>query len=189
MYKYEYICMKTYFMAGRSIPLSVRISADDATFLASFNANGAATLSDKVRSLISEAKQRHLGEEDYAQSLEFIQETLAPSFARLRNLESKNDVHSALLAHFAHWIPDIIAYWMAGVPKEDSPEAVDNLIELEAAIANRIFNLIESVLRLGVLPTSRCYRPEIVAKHMAPILELNDIIAQPSTDTKETTND
>ncbi|MCY3885952.1 MAG: hypothetical protein OXG24_13680 [Gammaproteobacteria bacterium] len=176
-------------MAGRSIPLSVRISADDATFLASFNANGAATLSEKVRSLISEAKQRHLGEEDYAQSLEFIQETLAPSFARLRNLESQNDKHSALLAIFAHWIPDIIAYWMAGVPQEDSPDAAENLMELEAAIANRIFDLIESVLRLGVLPKSRCYQPEIIAQHMAPILELNNIIAQPSSNTKETPND
>ena len=76
-----------------------------------------------------------------------------------------------------------------GYPRKTIPIAVDNLIELEAAIANRIFNLIESVLRLGVLPTSRCYRPEIVAKHMAPILELNDIIAQPPTDTKETPND
>lgn len=176
-------------MSGRSIPLSVRITADDATFLASYEANGAATLSDKVRNLISEAKQRRLGEEDYSQSLEFVQETLAPSFARLRNLESKNELHSTLLAQFVHWIPDIIAYWMAGVPKEDDPDAENNLMELENAIANRIFNLIESVLRLGVLPTSRCYTPEIIAQHLAPVLELTDIISHTPTSSKEIQDD
>lgn len=176
-------------MSGRSIPLSVRISADDAAFLASFDANGAATLSDKVRSLISEAKQRRLGEDDYSQSLAFIQETLASSIARLRSLESKNELHSALLAQFVHWIPDIIAYWMAGVPKENDPDAVETLVELESAMANRIFNLIESVLRLGVLPTSRCYTPEIIAQHLVPVLELADIISHTPTSSKETIDD
>lgn len=186
------MCIHLYafvIMSGRSIPLSVRISADDATFLASFDANGAATLSDKVRGLISEAKQRRLGEDDYSQSLAFIQETLAPSIARLRNLESKNEIHSAVLAQFLHWIPDIIAYWMAGVPKESDPDAVTNLIELERAITNRIFNLVESVLRLGVLPTSRCYTPEIIAQHLVPVLELTDIIAHTPTSSKETRHD
>ena len=43
-------------------------------------------------------------------------------------------------------------------------------------MADRIFVLIERVLRLCVTGESPCYDPTIIAQHMPPIIKLNDII-------------
>ena len=163
-------------MSGKSVSISVRLSPEEAAFLAAYKSDGATTLSEKLRAVISEARQRRAGNESYAECLAFVEDLLAPSMHRLREVEAAQKQHSELLLNFVHWLPDIVAYWMVSVPEDDDPEAKAKLSELEAAIAKRVFVLIEQVLRLSVTGESPCYDPTIVAQHMPPIIKLNDII-------------
>ncbi len=183
-----YICNTTYNkrtlmklegsfdMPGKSVSLSVRLSPEEAAFLAAYKSPGATTLSEKLRAVISEARKRRAGSENYAECLAFVEELLAPSLHRLRETETAAGLHSELLLNFAHWLPDVVAYSMVNVPDADEPDAAERLANLEAAIADRIFVLIEQVLRLGVTGESPCYDPTIITKRMPAIIKLNDII-------------
>ncbi|NKB60099.1 MAG: hypothetical protein GKS00_27625 [Alphaproteobacteria bacterium] len=163
-------------MPGKSVSLSVRLSPEEAAFLATYKSEGATTLSEKLRAIISEARQRRAGSESYAECLGFTEELLAPSMHRLREAESAEGMHSELLLNFVHWLPDIVATSMVNVPEAADADAAERLEKLEAAIAKRIFVLIEQVLRLGVTGESPCYDPAIIAQRMPAIIKLNDII-------------
>ena len=53
-------------MPGK-VPLSVRVSQDDAAFLAGLAVTGATSPSDKLRALIRDARLRHEGCSGYAE--------------------------------------------------------------------------------------------------------------------------
>lgn len=163
-------------MPGKSVSLSVRLSPEEAAFLAMYQSEGATTLSEKMRAIISEARQRRAGSENYAECLGFTEELLAPSMHRLREAESAESMHSELLLNFVHWLPDIVATSMVNVPEAGDPNAAERLSKLEAAIADRIFVLMEQVLRLAVTDESPCYDTTIIATHMPAVIKLNDII-------------
>ena len=49
---------------SKSVPLSVRVSPDDARFISQIDIAGAATPSDKVRALLADARKRREGFSD-----------------------------------------------------------------------------------------------------------------------------
>lgn len=158
----------------RSVPLSVRVSPDDAAFIERVDLGEAATPSEKVRTLLAEARKRHEGFSDYSSCLGMVQEMLAPTLQRLRAAEHRERVHSELVLELAQWMPEALAFLLTGL----SDDALDrsDLEEFEEGVAERLFRLIENVIRMNVTKECRGYDPSVVAKRMAPVVELVQVI-------------
>ena len=169
-------------MSGK-IPLSVRISQEDAAFLVALDVSGATTLSDKLRTLIREARLRHEGCHDYADCFAIQQQAWAPFVRRLRESEAASAMHSELLVPLAHWLADITAFLWADPPAKDSVPSDARLKSLESGAADRTFSLFEMILRMAVTKRNPCYDETAISRRISPLLELCNL-AQSATPMK-----
>jgi len=160
--------------AQKSVPLSVRVSPEDAAFIERMDVAGASTPSDKVRALLAEGRKRREGFSDYSSCLSMVQEMLAPTLQRLRSAEHRERVHSELVLELAQWLPEALAFVLTSL-HDDSPDR-DELQAFEEGVAERLFRLIENVIRMNVTDRCRGYDPDVVARRMDPVFELVDVI-------------
>ena len=160
---------------GRSVPLSVRVSPDDAAFISEVDIAGAETPSDKVRALLADARKRREGFIDYPSCRAMVQEMLAPTLQRLRAAEHREKVHSELVLELLQWMPEALAFVLT-----DLPDAGDRaeLQAFEDGVAERLFRLIENVIRMNVTRECRGYDPSVVARRMQPVIELIEVIRE-----------
>jgi hypothetical protein len=165
-------------MPSKSITISARIAHEDAEFLSQLKINGAATPSDKLRALITEARKRKEQPRDYGGCLAMIQEMLAPVVTRVRQAELAEKAHSELLTRTFEWLPEMVAYLLAAPPAEGASWPIEQLAEYEQGLADRLFRLVTALLQLGVTPECPCYCGDAVARRMAPVLDLADVIAK-----------
>jgi hypothetical protein len=165
-------------MPSKSITISARISHEDAEFLSRLEINGAATPSDKLRALIAEARKRKEQPRDYGGCLAMVQEWVAPVVTQVRQAELEEKVHSELLTRTFEWLPEMVAYLLAAPPAQGGKWPADQLAEYEQGLADRLFRLITALLQLGVTMQCPCYRPDAVARRIAPVLDLTDVIAK-----------
>ena len=163
-------------MASKTVPLSVRISDDDADFLARLVVPGAITPSDKLRAIITETRRRQEGSSDYAGCLAMLQEMLAPTLRRVRELNNRENTQSELLSRLADWLPEAMAWFVTGAPPSKAKDDAPRLEALEAGLADRVAALLEAFLRLGVTSQAPCYDKSAVARRLGPVLELAEII-------------
>ena len=172
-------------MPGKSVPVSVRLSQEDASFVATMSVPGAVTPSDKIRMLVKEARQRQAGAGNYLESLKFYQGLLAPTLLREQEAEAAQAVHSELLIQFTNWLPEILAYVTANMPDMDQDDALDRMKGLEKGVADRTFRLFQQTLRLAVTGRSPCYDPSVIVDRVDPILELCEVIKSSTSGEKE----
>jgi len=156
---------------AKNVPLSVRVSEEDAEFIARLQFTGATTPSDKIRAMIGEARRRHEGVQDFEGALSMLEDMLAPVLRRLQNAEMEQRLHSELLSHVAHWLPELVALLLTSFSSTKRLER-EHLQDLESELADRVFRLIEDVLRMGITRECRGYDPAVVARRMDPVLEL-----------------
>ncbi len=159
-------------MPGKPITMSVRLSPEDAAFLAEFSAPDATTPSDKLRAIIREARRNRTHDEGYAERLAFLEDLLAAPVRGLRETEAKTGRHSELVLQTAHWLPDLMAYLMSNVPAPETNDVEAGLKTLEVGVADRIFAFMEQIFRLGVTGESPTYDPGIVARHVTTVVKL-----------------
>lgn len=162
-------------MSPKTIPMSVRLSDDDATFVATLDIEGATTPSDKLRALVSEARQRREGVRDHMQCHAMVRDLISPAMQRLREAEREQGQHSRLLTYLADWLPDAIATLITPTVATDA-QPIEQLRLREQLVVAQVFLLIEDVIRMGVTRESRCYDKQIVRKHLEPTLELARLI-------------
>lgn len=172
-------------MPDKMTPLSVRMSADDMAMLSALKIPDAVTPSEKIRRLVRTAHRQQQGRSDYAEALQVEEERIAPLLHRVRALEASHRVHSELLLHLLRWLPDMTATAissLAAFEKEDGIEkASDNLAKTEAAVAERIFGLMLTVLQYSLTPKTHCYREEAVTAWLPEILEIAGLLeSQPA---------
>ena len=158
----------------KSVPLSVRVSPDDADFIENIEIEGAATPSEKVRALLADARKRQQGFSDYPSCLSMVQEMLSPTLQRLRSAEHRERVHSELVLELTQWMPEALAFLLTTL--DDTEQDREVLQAFEEGVAERLFRLIENVLRMNVTRTCRGYDPEVVARRMGPVFELVRVI-------------
>lgn len=157
-------------MSGKSVPFSVRLTAEDADFIASLVIPGAVTPSDKIRLIISEARLRKDVGQEFSEVLKAVQEDLRPSLDKLRAHEREREVESELLHYFAEWLCEAQAEFVAG-PKNET-----DLVKFEARIAQRIAKLTEYVLRLAVTEDAPCFDPDLMNNLTRRIVELSRFV-------------
>jgi len=163
-------------MPGKPISLSVRLSPDEAAFLAGYNPPGATTLSEKLRVMIAETQRNHADTNDFPSSLAFYEERMSGSVRKLREAENEAGCHSELLAQFTHWLPEANASFTANVPDDGTESLKDRLLKLEAETTDKIFTMFEHVLRLAVTGDSPCYNPDVINNRIAAVVKLSELI-------------
>lgn len=162
-------------MANKSVPLSARISADDAEFLAALEVDGATTPSDKLRAIVGDARRRHGAARDYPGALRFAEDTVSPALRQVRAAEVDEDMHSELVARVAEWLPETLAYFLASSGGGGRSDA-DNLRKLEAGLAKRVTTLMQSTLQLGLSQPGAAYDGDILNERLTCVLDLAEVV-------------
>ena len=168
-------------MGAKSVPLSVRLSREDAAYIASLKAGDAVTMSEKVRHLVSAARLDAERGETFAGVVEQTEDTLAPLKQALDSLEQHEGVRSAFLRALIVALPRIMAE-LEAADVDGDPPVIESLKALEASTAHRIRDLLDQFARLSVTREAPCLDPGIMRKTTEPLMELLDIIkANPSS--------
>lgn len=156
----------------RSVQISARIPSEDAAFLAGLKLEGAVTPSDKLRAIIGAARRQQEGNTDFASSLQWLRDQMTPALDRIAQQEHVLGQHSELVSLLGASLPSLMAA-MFTAPANNA----ESLRQLEAALAQRSFQLLESILRLGITRRANCYDPGIVQQHLEPVLELAELVS------------
>lgn len=162
---------------SKTIPLSVRVSEEDAEFIATLQIVGAKTPSEKLRTIIAEARRRAQGRYEYSNCLALVREMVAPILTQVREIEHATQTHSEMLAQAGEWIPDMMAFLMTTLDRRTEKNDEGSLNDLEKGVADRVFTLIENVLRLGVTSQSRCYDPNLISDRLDTVVDLVSLIS------------
>lgn len=172
----------------KSVPISVRITQDEAETLARMRIPGATTPSEKLRALIADAHRRQRGPADYTASMSEVQQWLAPIFEAVQLAEASQEQHSDIVALLHEWLPDFLAYVRLTGSITNTKEAErtsEQLSLLERGIADRLFRLMERVFQLALISRCHCYDPELINKRMDLIRQLAAIITLQQQRNKE----
>lgn len=165
-------------MNAKSVPISVRLSHEDAEFLSSLTISGASTPSDKLRAIIREQRRRQLTTMDYPGCFQLIQTFMTPVVEAVRQAENEQDMHSELITRAFDWLPDLIACLVSALPEASETLLYPDLGELEKVFADRLFRIMESVLQMGTNQWNHCYDPQQMEKRSQPLLELAALVRQ-----------
>ena len=166
-------------MTGKTIPLSVRVSMEDAEYISSLDIPGAVTPSEKLRAIIGNARQRSRGFTDYEGCLKNLGELITPLSLTLKGLEHQVGERSELVEKLLGWNKETLAFLLASVPQEvdTAPEEIREALEaLEQGLADRTFSLVVEVLRMGITSKSQCYDPTVISERLDQILEIVAVI-------------
>ncbi|MEM8988354.1 MAG: hypothetical protein AAGC95_16685 [Pseudomonadota bacterium] len=158
----------------RSVPLSVRVSDDDAAFLAKFEAPEAKTPSEKLRAILAAARRRHEGAKDFPGCVETVEDMLRPSLHRLREANRVSGQRSDFVMKLYDRLPEIVAELMTA--DIDAEAGQGALRRFEKDLADQVFSLIEEILDLGLTSRSRSYDPDLLKGRLSPILEILELI-------------
>lgn len=162
-------------MPRKSIPISTRISSEDAEFLARWKGSDAATPSEKLRAMIAEMRRQEEGAKDYSGALHVAAGLIGPALHAVKTEEHAAGMHSELLARVADWLPECLAYLIAVNGARDALDR-NALIKVEEGLADRVMILMQSVLQMAVTPNCPCYNPQVVRERIPPVMDLAQVI-------------
>ncbi|MEK9711905.1 MAG: hypothetical protein VW258_04990 [Thalassolituus sp.] len=125
-------------MISKSQSISVRLSEEDYAYLMEIRQNGAVTQSEKVRELISMARES-VGTESYARAFISASDTLAPVRARLHE---QHNQRSAVIDSCLDFLTDSAAL-LQSHQQNFAPEALEKgLITASSDLIRRLLPLI-----------------------------------------------
>ena len=158
----------------KTVPISVRISEEDAEFIAGLKVEGAVTPSEKIRGIIARTKKQKERIESFDGCLKIARDILKGVVQRVSELEMTSQEHSDLVTLFMDWVAESFAY-VASSQRALKNETM-TLVQLEEGIADRAFRLIQAVARMGVTAEAPCYDKEIITERFVPISPLTDLV-------------
>ena len=156
--------------------LSARIPMDDMEWLAGLDVQGAVSPSDKLRALIAQMRRQYDGTLDYAGSLEWLRDLVAPFVSGVRAFEHHNRMHSEVITLAAEWLPQVMATLLSerGLAEDAKTHAID----VEDIVVQRCLQFLASIMRLAVTRDAACYNPAVIDKHLSGVLEIAGIVTQ-----------
>ncbi len=169
---------------SKTVPLSVRLSAGDAEFLARVKIDDATTPSEKLRALLKDERRRREGRHEYDRVLALAREDSCPALQRIQEAENRFGVNSEVIHLVADRLPALSATLETALANEDGDQT-EKLRELEGRLVDLIFGLAEAMLRLGVTKAVRGFDPDVVSDRIEPLLEIVDIVRVVKSQRKE----
>lgn len=167
----------------KTVPISVRITQEDAEFIARLKIDDAITPSDKIRALIRDARLQHGRQRGYEGQLAQALDELRGVMQQVKTQERESHTHSELVNVFLDWLAEAFAY-TAAVDINTAKEKTA-LPQLEEGIADRCFRLLEALARMGVTSRAPCYDKDIISKGFQPLAELTRLVNQRIESIKE----
>lgn len=163
-------------MGTKTVPLSVRLSKEDAEYIASLEAPDAVTMSEKVRYLVRQARISAARHETFEGVVEETEDTLAPLKHALDKIEEDQFVRSGLLRALIASLPRILAE-LEAADVDGDPPVLESLTTLEKGAAKRVKDLLDQLARLAVTTGAPCLDPHIIRNEIAePLVELTKFI-------------
>lgn len=166
-------------MASLTTPLSVRLSDKDTAFLAQFQVDGAVTASDKIRSLIRQARQRYEVPESFSDALAISHVQLSNSLHGIRVLEQSIGEHSDVAAGLMLTAEEFLALALSA-PGTAGDDVQRSLIQYEARLVDCAARLTEQLLRWAVTPNAPAYDSKVVARRVAQLSDIMQLIISAS---------
>ena len=140
--------------AANRIPISVRISQEDADFIAELKIEGANTPSEKIRELLTQARLAHSQTHDYGTALVAQEQFFQVARRDVLHAEKEWGIHSHIVARLFEQLPDFAATLAADLP--ENAQAAD-LKRYECELMRRIVRLTDSILQLAVTGKGAAY--------------------------------
>ena len=103
--------------AANRIPISVRISQEDADFISEFKIEGANTPSEKIRELLTQARLAHSQTHDYSTALAAQEQFFQVARRDVLHAEKEWGIHSHIVARLFEQLPDFAATLAADLPE------------------------------------------------------------------------
>ena len=166
---------------SQMIPITARISQKDMEFLASLDIEGVKSTGEKIRYLLNEASIRRKGYEDYDSAIKLIGDIVGKNTSYIKKTENETGLHSEFMEKLSIWLLDTMAVLVSAIDEEKTKTKIgskDWLRDIEKVLGNKVFLLLESVLRMGVTKTSSNYNPELIWERIGPILELCEVVSE-----------
>ena len=160
--------------AANRIPISVRISQEDADFIAELKIEGANTPSEKIRELLTQARLAHSQTHDYGTALAAQEQIFQVARRDVLHAEKEFGIHSHIVARLFEQLPDLAATLAADLP-ENAQEA--DLKQYERELMWRIVRLTDSILQLAVTGKGAAY-DDTVLQQLENTLKLAKIVQQ-----------
>lgn len=162
-------------MAKQTVTL--RLDEDDLTYLARTEVPGAGNLSEKIRALLAQARAQQQGLSDHAAAYAFARQLLDAPDRAVRQAEIQAGMRSELVARTLAWLPDLLAYVLAGSKGPDADGMADEarqrgLRAFEAGLGERVLALTDSVLQLARAGFPGCHSPQALATRAQSTLGL-----------------
>ena len=160
--------------AANRIPISVRISQEDADFIAELKIEGANTPSEKIRELLTQARLAHSQTHDYGTALAAQEQFFQVARRDVLHAEKEWGIHSHIVARLFEQLPDFAATLAADLP--ENAQAAD-LKRYECELMRRIVRLTDSILQLAVTGKGAAY-DDAVLQQLENTLKLAKIVQQ-----------
>ena len=160
----EYVKEKV--LPNKSYPFSVRLSEEDAAFIAENPFAEAKTPSDKIRKIITETRKQHEANPTYFDQRQLFESRFKKTVDQIQTIERETGNESQLLHFAANWLVDMCAEF-ASVPETES-----DLAKLEERVSHKIETIMEFSLRLAVTQEAPCVVPTVMKKNTKRIVEL-----------------
>ena len=160
--------------AANRIPIRVRLSQEDADFIAELKIEGANTPSEKIRELLTQARLAHSQTHDYGTALAAQEQFFQVARRDVLHAEKEFGIHSHIVARLFEQLPDLAATLAADLP-ENAQEA--DLKQYERELMWRIVRLTDSILQLAVTGKGAAY-DDTVLQQLETTLKLAKIVQQ-----------
>ena len=167
----------------KTIPLSVRISHEDAEFIANLNIDGAKTPSDKLRAILREKRKSNLIGNDYSEVLTNIENYLLPISRQIKEVQHKENTFSQVIEPIRDSIADLLAYFIS------SGKKIDNTLgcqEFENELMERVSRLFERTIHLGIIQSTNTTRKNVFRNKLNTYIQLLRLLDNETKLMKET---
>ena len=161
--------------------VGVRFPASDIEWLAGLQIKNAVTPSDKIRAIVTQARQQNGVYDDPQTCLAWAREILSPLVMAVQSEEALGHARYETLALMVEWLPSTLAALLASAPYADR----DTLQQKEKIMVARCFQLMEAIIRLALASPTPSHDPDMIRDNVLRVLELASVLSiTPSTTVK-----
>lgn len=155
--------------------ISIRIPDDDFQWLLSVAQTEAKTPSEKLRYLLTRAREQEDGRTDYRRCAAWMRELAQPFADAVSDVERKHKVHSDLVAAVCEQVPQIMSTLVSERPA--GARDLEQARASEVMLAQQTFRLLSTLLRLGVISSPATYDKQVLEPYLDDIIEIAAIIS------------
>jgi hypothetical protein len=175
MYYNRITIINTAVVMKKSELISLRLKSEDLLFLNELGKEYGKTTSEKIRTLIDQAKEKKLKSEHFVSALDFSTHLYAQSRTKLVRSMSDFKMKSEVLDLFHEWLINASALYQT-LEKEKSLKSKENLKQFEEEILDEIVFLLDKFMRLGLSETSRVINAELFRTKLKSLMFLANTV-------------